>query len=78
MADQSPAVPEFHDVVFTVEKVLRGAAIYDEHQIITAREIIKLNKEDVEELNAILREYLDGYLDGAGPLLLTFVGKFSR
>jgi hypothetical protein len=69
---------EFHDVVFTVEKVLRGAVVQDEHQIITARETIKLKKEDVDELAIILKEYRAAYKDGAGPLLLTFVGKFSR
>ena len=69
---------EFHDVVFNSEKILRGEIVHEGQQIITARITVKIDIQGVDDLLEILNEYKQGYKEGAGLLLYTHIGKFSR
>jgi hypothetical protein len=78
MSDKVAVSPEFHDVIFTVSKVTPGAVVHEGHQVITARSVIKLDNAGVNDLMKILRAYKKEYRKGAGPVMFTLEGKFSR
>lgn len=71
-----PDEPEFHDIVFVVDKIERGQIFRRQDQRLTARASVVLSKEQVDVLFDILSEYRKNYQPGVGPLTWTGIGHF--
>lgn len=76
--DQPNTTPsEFHHVNLTVSKVSEMEMFRNHNQNIRTVVNIKINREYAESLMQLLKQRLDTYQDGMGPITFSLEGEFT-
>lgn len=76
--DQSNITPpEFHHVNLTVSKVSEMEMFRNVSQNIKTVVNIKISREYAESLMQLLKQKLDTYQDGMGPITFSLEGEFT-